>query len=427
MGNIACQKNCTINIRQRERVEDLKEYKMAGVKWYGEGVFHRETVSGKNLSAKYVTPCVKNAIIYNRLFAWKESFAIVTEDFTDCYVSNEFPQFVVDDNKVLPQYIYLYFTTKVAIKAVESFSVGSSAVSRNRFKEEYFLNISIPLPPLPIQQKIVDYWQEGQDKFQTIQNEAERFAEEKYNELLKHCRLNVMEPTPHKGAFGLSWLDIYRWDTFFYRKDFCDLEEQLESVSCDELGNILNFISRPWSSKDFPDGTFEYIEISSVNKERGITGTRTVNVKKAPSRATTLVKKGDVILSTTRPYLGAFAIVPVEYDNCVCTSGFGLADSLKTDKVDKKYLLYFLKSQVSLRQMERYMTGGLYPAIVQSELEKIKVPILKIKVQREIVENIRKAEHQTNKKLTDAIRRFKQVKHNIEEMIVGGKDIEGVI
>jgi hypothetical protein len=36
---------------------------MAGVKWYAEGVFHRETVFGKEMSAKHVAPLVPGALI----------------------------------------------------------------------------------------------------------------------------------------------------------------------------------------------------------------------------------------------------------------------------------------------------------------------------------------------------------------------------
>ena len=48
-----------------------------------------------------------------------------------------------------------------------------------------------------------------------------------------------------------------------------------------------------------------------------------------------------------------------------------------SDELERDYLLLFLKSSAGLRQMERRMTGGLYPAIVQDELEKIRVPIPK--------------------------------------------------
>jgi type I restriction enzyme S subunit len=73
------------------RVEPEHEYKLAGVKWYGEGVFHRETVKGSELSARWLTPLAAGALIYNRLFAWKASFAVVPSDLADCLVSNEFP------------------------------------------------------------------------------------------------------------------------------------------------------------------------------------------------------------------------------------------------------------------------------------------------------------------------------------------------
>jgi type I restriction enzyme M protein len=198
-------------------------------------------------------------------------------------------------------------------------------------------------------------------------------------------RIAVLPPTPRRGAFALTWKDFERWDTFFYREDFFELERQLSKIKYAQLGDILTFESRSWKPENFPSGQFRYIEISSVTKEDGITKATLVDIKNAPSRATTLIKEGDIILSTTRPYLGAFAVVTKAYDNCVCSSGFSLATGLRMKDIDINYLLLFLKSEAGLRQMERRMTGGLYPAIVQGELEKIKVPILPIIKQKEIV------------------------------------------
>lgn len=50
-------------IEIKEKVEPCSEYKMVGVKWYGEGIFHRETVLGKEQSAKYLYPLKPGAII----------------------------------------------------------------------------------------------------------------------------------------------------------------------------------------------------------------------------------------------------------------------------------------------------------------------------------------------------------------------------
>ena len=183
-------RNIVKQVSERILVEHGKEYRMAGVKWYGEGVFHRETVLGEEMSAKYVTPLVVNAFIYNRLFAWKASFAVVPKALDGCCVSNEFPQFIVEASKVLPVYLYLFFTLDSTLRSVNSASAGSSAVSRNRFKEEEFLNFEMPLPPIHEQRKIVQRWQESQEAIIAAQQKAERIAKEIKTEM--ENRLVVM-------------------------------------------------------------------------------------------------------------------------------------------------------------------------------------------------------------------------------------------
>jgi len=42
----------------------------------------------------------------------------------------------------------------------------------------------------------------------------------------------------------------------------------------------------------------------------------------APSRARRIVRENDVIMSTVRPYLKVFTIVPKEYDGQICSTGF---------------------------------------------------------------------------------------------------------
>jgi len=173
-------------------VKPNSEYKMAGVKWYGEGVFHRETVRGDAISARYLSPLVPGALIYNRLFAWKASFAVVPTELSDCFVSNEFPQFIVDASTALPEYLYLWCVSEQTIKAVNAASTGSAAVSRNRFREEFLLDFRIPLPPLSIQRKIVAYWEEARTRVDTALNELSRLVLTLDAELRKAARMDVL-------------------------------------------------------------------------------------------------------------------------------------------------------------------------------------------------------------------------------------------
>ena len=161
----------------KEEVEEDQEYNMVGVRWYGEGVFLRETVLGSETSAKQLNRLVNGAFIYNRLFGWKESFAVVTPEFEGCYCSNEFPQFLPKGKKkILTEYLYFLFIQPEFIKAVKVASGGSAAVSRNRFKEEDFLEFEILIPPFEYQLKIVEEYNKSLDNAKELRQKADKIV-----------------------------------------------------------------------------------------------------------------------------------------------------------------------------------------------------------------------------------------------------------
>lgn len=360
-------------------------------------------------------------LIYSKIRAKQGSLAIVPHEIENIAVSAEYPVYSIDSSIVDSSYLSLVLRSSSFLKLLEGLSHGGS--TKTRIPPEQFEKVEIPIPPLPIQRAIVDLWQKAQDEIRAANQRVGEIKESLSIRLLRKLGISLPPVTPRKGAFTFEWKDLERWDTFFYRVDFTELEEHLLSMRHARLGELLNFASRPWKASDFPEETFEYVEISSVTKDDGIIGSRPVNVKEAPSRATTLIKEGDLIIATTRPYLGAFAIVPEKYNNCVCSSGFSLADTTKIPDIEKEFLLLFLKSPAGLRQMERRMTGGLYPAIVQDELEKILVPIPPLAVQREIIKSVKEGRTESEQEREASERKSHEIKAEIEALILGTKQI----
>ncbi|WP_406178013.1 hypothetical protein [Streptomyces canus] len=141
--------------RDAVKIESGAEYRLLGVRWYGEGAFHRETVTRETSKATTLYRVVPGQFIYNRLFAGKGSFGLVLPEFAGAFVSNEFPLFDTDTERLSVEYLYLYFQQRAVWGYVESVSTGTTA-SRNRWKESQFLAHHIPLPPLPVQERIVE-------------------------------------------------------------------------------------------------------------------------------------------------------------------------------------------------------------------------------------------------------------------------------
>jgi len=144
-----------IQRRDAVKIESGGEYRLLGVRWYGEGAFHRETVTRKTSKATTVYRVKPGQFIYNRLFAGKGSFGLVLPEFADAFVSNEFPLFDTDTERLSTEYLKLYFQQRPVWEYVEAVSTGTTA-SRNRWKESQFLAHHIPLPALAMQEQIIE-------------------------------------------------------------------------------------------------------------------------------------------------------------------------------------------------------------------------------------------------------------------------------
>ncbi len=144
---------------RRVLVEDDKEYALLGVKWYGEGVWQKEKKLGREIKAKHLYEVKAGDLIYNRLFAWKGSFALVPPELDETFASNEFPTFRIREEKVLPEYLLMFLSQRSIWSYIEARSTGVTSVSRNRFKVPDFLDLEISLPDLAYQKGVVEeYW-----------------------------------------------------------------------------------------------------------------------------------------------------------------------------------------------------------------------------------------------------------------------------
>ncbi len=141
-------------IWREEKVDPSSEYRLLGTRWYGGGLFIKEVCLGQQIRADRLYRVQKGDFVYNRLFAWKGSFALAGSESDGCYVSNEFPCFEVDQNYLDGNFLRWYFRREITWNEVLNLSTGATPTSRNRLKEQAFLNLEIPLPPLPEQRRI---------------------------------------------------------------------------------------------------------------------------------------------------------------------------------------------------------------------------------------------------------------------------------
>jgi len=152
-----------------------------------------------------------------------------------------------------------------------------------------------------------------------------------------------------------------------------------------------------------PDDSFRYVDISSVDREQKLIVTAPEIIgSEAPSRARKEIKYGDVLVSTVRPNLNTVAMVPPELENQIASTGFCILRPKV--QIDKNYLFYFTLSNLFVEVLTSKVRGAHYPAVSDSDVKNVKIPLPAPKEQRRIVEildqadRLRKLRVETDKK-----------------------------
>ncbi|TRO86736.1 restriction endonuclease subunit S [Glycocaulis profundi] len=129
-------------------------YKQITARLWGKGLTLRGEVPGSAIAAARQICAKAGQFLISRIDARHGAFGIVPEELDGALVSNDFPCFDIDASKVLPHYFEWYSRTPEFIDLCRRASEGST--NRVRMKEDKFLRMSVPLPSLDDQYRMVE-------------------------------------------------------------------------------------------------------------------------------------------------------------------------------------------------------------------------------------------------------------------------------
>lgn len=262
-----------------------------------------------------------------------------------------------------PWYIAYFLNSNLYLRQLRSHV--KAAVSQATINQKDLDRILVPLPPLNEQVRIMEILNNCRHQIDTTKEIM------KQGEILKK---GLMQCLLTRGI----------GHTKFKKTKIGEIPESWEIRALGELSKIN---ARSLNDKTDSESEIEYIEIASIEDPGYIEHTSRMRYSEAPSRARRIVRKGDVIVSTVRPYLKAIALIRQDSDDLVASTGFAVLTPLRS--LDSEFLLQSVFSEYFMAYLTRRMVGSNYPAVTAKDIEQYQLACPPEKEQRRIASILR--------------------------------------
>ena len=309
-------------------------YRRIGVRLWGKGAYERESLDGADTRYKTLNRVEAGDLILNKIWARNGSVSIVQNNLGGCYCSSEFPLFKPNESRIEPTWLFWITKTKWFWQNCDEKSRGTSG--KNRIRPERFLEISIPLPNIKEQRRIVA-------KLETLSakiNEAKLLRQEIQTDtqaMLHSAFQQIIEGSEYHSMAEVA--PIVR------RKVEVDMDSQYP-----ELG-----------IRSFGKGTFHKPILNGID----------VGTKKLYS-----MEPGDLVFSNVFSWEGAIAVVQPEDKGRVGSHRF-IACVPKPGITTAEFLRFYLLTDEGIEKIREASPGGAgrNRTLGLKKLEKIEVPI----------------------------------------------------
>ena len=414
-------------VHARIIVEPEGSYDLAGVRLDGGGVYHRESVRGEETSAKHLSKLHPGAFIYGRLFAWRGAFSAVRSDHAELWCSNEFPQFSLDEDRLDVDYLVRFMLHPQTLARVSKSSVGTAAISRNRFKEHEFLQLRIPLPPLETQRSIVAHWQAGMARAAALEAQAQDRVEEAQREFVEALGIGGGAGQQVPRAFALTNDRLERWSISFIKQALQGDALARSQHPVLQLRDVVADLENGWSpqchNRPAKEGEWGVLKLGAVSF-----GAYDESENKAlPSALKPIpayeIKSGDVLISRANVprYVGACAqVLDTRPKLLLCDKIFRVVFHT-ISPLDGAYLAEVMKTPPLRQQIEAAITGSspTMQNITKTALLALRLPVPPVKEQRALVKVLTHARAEAVGLRDEAEVLRRKVKEEVEGMVMG--------
>jgi len=317
-----------------------------------------------------------------------------------------------------PEYVKEYLVSSVGQNQLNKIK---RPVARANINLEEVGSIKIPLPPLPIQNKIVSIMQKAYDEKREKEAEADKLLNSIDDYVLDELGIKVPQIDREMCFEVMSdKIENSRVDVEYYQPFLEKIEKTINKgkYKTDKLKKIITKIHYGASTSNaYVDNGIPLLRILNL-KSNHFDLSKVVYLPEdfRKELGNAFVKTGDLLISRSGT-VGLVSVVPKEADGFAF--GSFMIKFCLNDKINKEFVSIWLNNKLNKFLTEREKIGAIQGNITIGTIENFGIPALPLEIQNKIVKKV-KLYYAQAKKLKDGARNnLRKAKNKVEEMILG--------
>jgi type I restriction enzyme S subunit len=316
------------------------------------------------------------------------------------------------------KFIYNTLCLDISKRQMKAFMIQNNAV--DYLSRPVLDSLVIPLPPLPIQEKLVEEMERARESRRRKLSEADALLSTLDSWLLDTLGITT-PPEDNRKVFAvrLNQMNSERIDALYYSPTFIKAAEELKKVShkVAPLKSQLKFAPlNGLDSRNYVETGQRYLRVQNVRPYQ-------IDASDAKYVATNTTKDinlevGDVLLTRKGTY-GVAAPVTQEYVNDLISSEVILLRLAEHADISTDYLVYWLNSSLAQLMFKRLKTGGVMGHITQDVVNDFPVPIVDKTTQKIIVDKFDELREASQRLKSEAESEWQAAKDWFEAQLLG--------
>jgi len=406
-------------VRPFENPDDT--FKILGVNNV-DGIFHAYNALGKEIRQPYKKVSAGD-FAYNPYRINVGSIGWVPPEHDGAYISPAYVVFSVDNAVVLPEVFWFILKSDFFNQTLRAATAGSVRMNLTYHLLE---TLKIPIPPLPIQQKIVAHWEAAQTSILAAKSRVAEIDKEIQVRFLADLGLPKPKHSTPSKFFAANWVNFERWSVSYNQAAMSMIDLTLGRYPVVELGSILEMVQYGTNNKantsgkgtpvlrmnNIKDGYLDYSNLKHV-------------ILSKKNKESLLLVDGDILFNRTnsKELVGKCAVFHSS-DEYVFAS-YLIRVRPKPSTANSDFVAYCINSVIGRQQIDALSRQIIGQANINSqELRSLRLPLPPFDVQKGIMAYIETGRNEIIQQRETVTRLHRQTQIEIEQMILGTRPVE---